>query len=198
MPQAKNVGGKGITLPGQPTEEAVAEVGSEAGKSLLRGLARLGSAAVDGWVSKKEARAAAAKLAIETEAAIAKEQALTQARRQEEIQEIEHHALLHRRAQRIRLEFEREQRNLEAVEVKAIEFTEGDTENANARELDDDWLFRFSDLAQHISDDQVQGLWARALSSASITGATKLSGASLQTLSLFDKHIADSFERFAL
>jgi hypothetical protein len=182
--------GKGLSLPGQPTEEAVAEVGSAAGKSLVRGLSRLGNAYVSEWAAQREARAEAVRLAIETDARIKTDTALASVRREQELAEFEHRAALERRAARFRVEMAREQTNLEAIERRAIEFTERAAESGNARELDEDWLFKFADLAQKVSDDDVQALWARALSSAAIQDAPKLSAAALQTLGLFDKHTA--------
>jgi hypothetical protein len=72
-------------------------------------------------------------------------------------------------------ELEREQLNLESIQSKAIEYAEQDQGRDNARELDQDWLFRVADLAQKISDKDVQELWARAVSSAAVKGGTLLS-----------------------
>jgi hypothetical protein len=188
--------GRGLFLPGQPTEEAVAEVGSEAGKSLVRGLGKLGNASVSEWTTKREATAEAARLAIETDAAIKANSALVAARREQELAELEHQAALQRRAERLRIELAREQRNLEAIERRALEFAERDPNNSKPRELDEDWLFKFADFAQKISDADVQSLWARALSSAAIEGASRLSAAALQTLGLFDRDIAENFRKF--
>jgi hypothetical protein len=188
--------GRGLSLPGQPTEEAIAKVGSEAGLSLLRGLEKLGNAYLAKWTATKEAQAEAARLAIETASRIETEAALTEARQNREITELDHRALLQRRLERLRHELAREQLNLEAIERQALEFTEGDPENANARDIDEDWLFRFADFAQKVSDVDVQNLWARALSSAAIEGLPRLSAAALQTLGLFDGHIAGDFKKF--
>lgn len=186
---------RGISIPGQPTEEAIAEVGSEAGKSLLRGLGKLGSASVEHWIATKEARAAAAKLAIETESKIAAENAVVSARRDYELKELEHQSLLQRRANRLRIELQREQENLESIERKAIEYTESDPENKQAQEIDVDWLFQFADAAQRVSNETVQTLWARVLSSAAIAGGHLLSAQALQTLSMFDQLTAQDFQK---
>lgn len=188
--------GKGLSLPGQPTEEAIAEVGSEAGKSIVRGFGRLGNALTSEWVAKREAKAEAARVAIETDAEIKKDAALEAARREYEIAELNHRAALERRAARLRIELAREQINLEAIERRALEFTERDPNNGEPREIDEDWLFRFADIAQKVSDADVQNLWARALSSASMQNSVKLSAAALQTLGLFDKDIAEDFKKF--
>jgi hypothetical protein len=187
---------RGISLPGQPTEEAVAEVGSEAGKSLVRGLARLGHATIDKWVVTKEAEAQAARLAIETDAQVARDKALTAARRDTELGEIDHQAALQRRFSRLKRELEWEQLNLEAIQAKAIEFTEEDPENNKPREIDEDWLFKFADLAQRVSDKEIRSLWSRVLSSAAIEGAPKLSAVALQTVSLLDKRSAEDLRKF--
>ncbi|MCG2642439.1 MULTISPECIES: DUF2806 domain-containing protein [Bradyrhizobium] len=188
--------GGGFSLPGQPTEEALAEVGSDAGKALVRGFGRLGNAAIGEWVAKKEAKAEAARLAIETEAKINAAKAVAAAGREQALADLEHSAALQRRAERLRIELAREQLNWEAIERRSLEYVERDPENGNAREIDEDWLFKFADLAQKVSDSDVQALWARALSSAAIRGAPKLSAAALQTLGLFDRQVAESFRDF--
>ncbi|UFW50022.1 MULTISPECIES: DUF2806 domain-containing protein [Bradyrhizobium] len=188
--------GGGLSLPGQPTEEALAEVGSDAGKALVRGFGRLGNAALGEWVAKKEAKAEAARLAIETDAKINAAKAVAAAGREQALADLEHNAALQRRAERLRIELAREQLNLEAMERRALEYVERDPENGSAREVDEDWLFKFADLAQKVSDSDVQSLWARALSSVAIQGAPKLSAAALQTLGLFDAQIAESFRNF--
>jgi hypothetical protein len=186
----------GPSLPGQPTEEAIAEVGSEAGKSLIRGLAKLGDASVAEWAATREARAEAARLAIETTSKIENDAALTSARRERELAELEHQATLQRRVARLRHELVQEQVNLEKIEQRALTLIESDPENSNGREIDNDWLFSFADFAQKVSDDDVQNLWAHVLSSAAIGSLPRLSAAALQTLSLFDSHVAGEFKKF--
>jgi hypothetical protein len=189
-------GGRGLSLPGQPTEQAIAEVGSAAGQSLLRGLAKLSNATLSEWIVKREARAEAARLAVETESKVRTDATLIAARREYELAELEHRAALERRAARLRVELAREQINLETIERRALEFAESDPGKDNAREIDEDWLFKFADLAQKVSNADVQSLWARALSSAAVEGGALLSAAALQTLGLLDKDIAESFRKF--
>jgi len=162
----------------------------------VRGLGKLGNAYISEWTAKREAKAEATRLAIETDVKVKTDAALADARREQELAEFEHRAALERRAQRFRVEMVREQINVEAIERRALEYTERDPDNGNAREIEEDWLFKFADLAQKVSDEDVQALWARALSSASIEGRPRLSAAALQTLSLFDKEIAESFGKF--
>jgi hypothetical protein len=95
-------------------------------------------------------------------------------------------------------ELEREQLNLESIQSKAIEYAEQDQGRDNARELDQDWLFRVADLAQKISDKDVQELWARAVSSAAVKGGTLLSSTALQTLGLMDGRAAKDFKNFIM
>jgi hypothetical protein len=185
----------GIKLPGQPVEEAAADVGKNAGNSIVRGFARLTGATFDEWIKKREARAEAAKLAIETSSKIEAEQSVIAARREYEIAEADHQDLLQRRLVRLKVELAHEQKNLETVEHRAIELRQASPE-ARGRDLDEAWLFGFADLAQKISDEQLQSIWARALTSAATEGEAVLSAAGLQTLSLFDKKIASDFRNF--
>jgi hypothetical protein len=186
----------GMSIPGQSTEEAIANVGTDAGRSLVRGLAKLSDAALGPWIATREAKAASAKLAIETKSKIEAQQAVVEARRKYEIEEVEHSGLLDRRAQRLRVELAREQENLESIQRKALEFTESDPDSASSQEIDEDWLFQCADFAQRVSDKDVQVLWARVLSSASMKGRSQLSAQALQTLSLFNKRAAIDFQKF--
>jgi hypothetical protein len=186
----------GMSIPGQPTEEAIANVATDAGRSLVRGLAKLGDAALSPWIATRVAKAASAKLAIETKGEIEARQAVIEARRKYEIEEAEHSELLDRRAQRLRVELAREQENLENIQRKALEFTESDPDSASSQEIDEDWLFQCADFAQRVSDKDVQVLWARVLSSASIKGRSQLSAQALQTLSLFNNRAAVDFQKF--
>ena len=185
-----------MSLPGQATEEAIANVSTDAGRSLVRGMAKLGNAALGPWMARREAKAAAAKLAIETKGKIEAQQAVVEARRKYELEETEHLGLLERRAQRLRVELAREQENLENIQRKALEFTESDPDSIAAQEIDEDWLFQYAAFAQRVSDEDVQLLWARVLSSAAIKGRSQLSAQALQTLSLFDKGAAVDFQKF--
>ena len=115
--------GTGMSIPGQPTEEAIAAVGTDAGRSLVRGFARLSDSLLGPWLASREAKAASAKLTIETQGKIEAHQAVIEARRRFEIEEAKHQSLLDRRAQRLRVELAREQENLESIQRKAIEFT---------------------------------------------------------------------------
>jgi hypothetical protein len=90
----------------------------------------------------------------------------------------------------------REQLNLEAIQRRAIEFAEDNPANEKARELDEDWLFRFADLAQKVSEKDIQKLWSRVLASASLLNSPRLSAAALQLLALVDAKIADGFRKF--
>ena len=80
---------------------------------------------------------------------------------------------------------------------KKGEFTEKDIENNKAREIDEDWMFRFAEAAQNVSDQDVQEMWARVLNSAAIDQpAAPLSALALQTLGLLDKRAAEDFRKF--
>jgi len=83
----------------------------------------------------------------------------------------------------------------ETAEVR-LEFTEQEAEKDKPREIDEDWIFKFAEYAQKVSEKDVQSLWGRALSSAAMQGMPKLSASALQTLGLFDKSIAEGFRKF--
>ncbi|MET0439466.1 MAG: DUF2806 domain-containing protein [Devosia sp.] len=186
----------GVTLPGQPTEEALAEVGSAAGNSLVRGLQRLGGAWIGEWTASQEARAEAARMAIETDADLERQGVIAGVRRAEEMQEMEHQAALHRRAMRLRHELATEQLNLEAVQRRALVLVEQESSKEKSREVDDDWLSRFADLAQKVSDSAIQELWARTLASAVLDTKVRVSAAGLQLLALMDGETAEQFSNF--
>jgi len=183
------------SLPGTKLEEACAEVGTSAGKSLVRGIARLGTALTAKWVATKTAKAEAAALLINTEASIARQHLVDANQRARGLTELEHQALLERRFMRLRHELEREQQNLEAIQLRALEATEQSADAQNGRDIDDDWMFAFARHAQEVSDERMREWWARILSSASISTRPKLSPAGLQTMTLVDQAIAIDFER---
>jgi Protein of unknown function (DUF2806) len=185
-----------LSLPGQKLEEAAAEVGTEAGKSAVRGIGRLIGAYSAKWVSTKEAEAEAAAMAIKTQAEIKRDRALADERRKTDLEEIEHRALVERRLIRLRCELAREQANFEAIAVRSLELTEQSPNADKGRDIDEDWMFAFARYAQRISDKDVQELWARILSSAAIAEGLKLSAAALQTVSLLDKKGAEDFRKF--
>ena len=184
-----------MDVPGQELEKAAVEVGTEAGKSILRSLERLGGAAWAQWVNTKEAKAEAARLAIETQAEIDRDKQLQLHRHQQEIEEFEHHALVDRRAVRLRIKLAREQANLESITRQAIEYS-GNEDYRAARDIDDDWMFKFAEYAQQVSDDEVQKLWARTLTSAATSERPLLPATALQTMALLDRDAAMHFKAF--
>jgi hypothetical protein len=186
-------------VPGKDLEKAAADIVTDAGKGLIRGIARTLGAATAEWTAKKEARADAARKVIETQADIDRQNALQRARRTQEIEEVEHETtveLAKRRASRMILEMAHEQENLESITRESLRLIEHDPDAANARELDEDWLFRFAEFAERVSDREVQKIWAHVLKAASIEGGTKLSAAALLQLSLVDSDAAASFDKF--
>jgi len=186
-------------IPGKQLEKAAADVATDAGKSLVRGIARTLGAATAEWTAKREARADAARKAVETQAELDRANALTDARRSAELSEVEHQTKLEaakRRADRMLLEMAHEQRNFEEITKAALSFIEGEPSDSEAGDLDEDWLFRFAGFAEQISDRDLQKIWGRVLRSASIKGKQKLSAASLFQLSLIEKKAALDFEKF--
>jgi hypothetical protein len=99
-------------VPGKDLEKAAAEVATDAGKGLVQGVKRVLGAATGEWIVKKEAKAEAARKAIETQAEIDRANALTEARRASDLSEIDHHGSLEiakRRAERMLLEMAHQQ-----------------------------------------------------------------------------------------
>lgn len=189
----------GSLVPGHELEKAAADVGRAAGKSVIRGIANLFGAGFATWIAKNEAAAEAARLAIETQAAIDGSRALTAEHRKQELEEIDHQAvklLAQQRLKRLVVEMAREQANFEAIATRALQLIEHNPEGDHARDIDDDWLFKFARYAEDASDKEIQELWARILSSAAIEGAQLLSPAALQIMSLIDKASATEFDQF--
>jgi hypothetical protein len=195
QPRPGTVRPPAISLPGEKIEEAAAEVTTEAGKSLIRGVGRLFGAGVATWIATRETKAKAAAMAIETEAEIKRDRALMSERRNVELEELDHQALLERRLNRLRHELAREQDNLEAIANKSLELLERNPNADKAREIDEDWMFAFAKFAQAVSDKEVQELWARILSSAALADGRKLSAGTLQAMSLLDAKSGEDFRK---
>jgi hypothetical protein len=184
-------------IPGKELERAAATVVTDAGKSLIAGLRRTLGAWTAEWVARREARADAARMAIQTQAQIDSRQALANAERQLEFQEIEHsgrQGLAVRRLDRLLKEITREQENLEAVILDAVERIE--KLDAQASRPDDDWLLRFSEYAQKVSDTEIRKLWSQALASATTQDFCRLSPSALSLLSIMDRRAAQDFQVF--
>jgi hypothetical protein len=184
------------SLPGEKLEEAAAKVVTEAGKEIVHGISALVGGQMAVWFATRQAKAEAAKMAIETQAIADRDRMLVANRHHLEIEELEHKALLQRRLIRLGRELEREQENLEAITIRAIEFTEKSGAADKGRKLEDDWMFVFARHAQGVSDHDLQALWARILSAAATEGQQRVSAAALQTMTLLDKKSAIDFRNF--
>jgi hypothetical protein len=184
------------SLPGQKLEEAAANVATEAGKEIVHGVSTLMGGQLAVWFATRQAKADAARMAIETQAINDRDRMLAANRRQLEVEEVDHKALLQRRFIRLGRELEREQENLESITLRAIEFAEKSSATDKGRRLDDDWIFAFARHAQGVSDHDLQDLWAHILSAAATDGQRKLSAAALQTMTLLDKQSAIDFRNF--
>lgn len=97
---------------------------------------------------------------------------------------------LHRRAERCRLEEgARHQKNMEDITAKAAPHL---NDNANPDNMDDDWIANLFDKCRIVSDEEMQSLWARVLSTEANTPGT-LSKMTVNRLSDFDKSDANLF-----
>lgn len=188
----------GDVVPGKDLEKAAGQIATAAGKSAIRGIANALGAATAEYFAKKAAKAQAVKLAIKTEAEIEKRRTMIRAQHEFELEDIAQTGRVEvakRALNRMLSELCDQQENLESIGARSIELLEA-APSAKPRELDPEWLFAFSELAQKISDEQVQELWARVLSSAAIEDKTRLSPAALSLLALMDKNIASQFGYF--
>ncbi len=147
-----------INLPGNELEKAAAKVATNAGNSLLRGIANVEGAFFAKWIATKQATATAARMAIETRAEIKRAETIMVHQRRQELESIDHSEIVQRRLARFGNELIWQQQNFEAVAVRAIELTERDGQSDNARKIQDDWMFRFCRFAQEASDDDIREL----------------------------------------
>jgi hypothetical protein len=183
-------------VPGHELEKAAANVATNAGNSVVRGIANVTGAFFAGWIAKKQATAAAEGVAIETKAQIERADAFAQHERKQELEAIGHSELVQRGLARLGNELIWQQQNFEAIALRAIELAERDEKSDSAREIEDDWMFRFCRFAQDASDNDIRELWAKILSSASMEGRTKISPSALQIMSLIDSKTARDFRQF--
>jgi hypothetical protein len=186
----------GQGLPGQELESAAAKVATKAGVSLVRGIANVADAFFAEWVANKKATAAATRLQIKTQAEIDRTNALAANERKQNIDAIDHAEVMNRRLARLGREFVWQQENFESIALRSIEITEQDPMADKPRVIENDWIFRFSRLAQDASDNDIRELWAQILSSAAIEGRHKASPAALQIMSLVDRQTAIDFRKF--
>jgi hypothetical protein len=186
-------------IPGQELEKAAADVGRDAGRSLIRGIEAVCGAQFAVWIAENRAKAEVARKATEMHGAIERHRALTKERRQYELEEIKHQekkTLAKRRLDRLLVEMAREQANFETIATRSLRLIEHDPNADKPREVDTDWMFMFVRYAQNVSESDVQELWARILASAVMEDRERLSPAALQLMSLMDKSAAVAFENF--
>ena len=79
---------------------------------------------------------------------------ITLAKGRVEVQEIEFRA-----AQRIMRREIRRQQNIESIIEKAVQQL---PETASDEPVDEDWIHQFFEQCQDVSNDEMQGIWARA------------------------------------
>jgi hypothetical protein len=182
-------------VPGQQLERAAADITREAGLSIVGGLKRLYGV----WIAGKEAKAKAARMAIETDASIDRGRKITTERRQQELEEFQHEedkALARQHLKRLLIEMARQEENFEAITAQSLKQIEHDPAGDKGRKIEDDWLFKFARYAQDVSNSKIQELWARILASAAIEGKQRVSAAALQAMSLLDSRSAKDLEKF--
>lgn len=182
-------------LPGQEIEKAAAEVGSAAGKSLVRAVGRVLNSWATFYASSYEAKAHERRADIAAEGNIKRGRRKNEARREEELLELEHIAALrHRAVGRLAAAVVDEQRKIERVIEGATERLEVDPERNNARDLNEDWLKRFFDYASGVDEERVLEVLMSALADATIKGRPVIPAKALDILRFFDN---SSFNAFA-
>lgn len=89
----------------------------------------------------------------------------------------------------------RKQENVEAIvdESVALLTLEQDEEPAA---IEDDWIMRFLEYAENVSDEQLRRVWAQILADKAVVSRRSLSLLTLDSLRLLEPHQAESFEFF--
>jgi len=103
--------------------------------------------------------------------------------------------LAQRTGQRFLFQEITKQQNIEAVVSKARDELEG-MENVTAEPVNRDWLFRFFNSIEDISDEQIQTYWAKILA-GEVGKPGSFSLRTLQTLSTLSKQEAETLENIA-
>lgn len=98
----------------------------------------------------------------------------------------------HRAVERFVRQEARKQENIEKITAKAVEFL---PKNADAQNLDEDWVAHFFKQCDTVSDSEMQTLWSRLLSGeASVPGT--FSKRTVSFISYLDKKDAELFTKF--
>ena len=106
--------------------------------------------------------------------------------------QIEVTSLQHRAFTRLISEEAKKQNNIETIIEKAIPQL---TDSSNPQDMQDDWITNFFDKCRIISDDEMQSLWARILSSEANSPGT-FSRRTVNSLGSLDKSDAQLFAAF--
>ena len=104
--------------------------------------------------------------------------------------EIEITGLQKRSARRWMIEEMIHQQNMESITAKALPQL---NENADASQMDDDWLANFFAKCRIVSDDEMQTLWSRILAGEANTHGS-YSKRTVNCLSEMDKAVAENFK----
>lgn len=96
-----------------------------------------------------------------------------------------------RAGQRLITQEIKRQENLELIVHDALEHAD----DAEPREIDDDWMEAFIQYAQTISAEGVRHLWSRILANQATDGKPEISKATLDALRLLEPNQAANFQR---
>jgi hypothetical protein len=89
----------------------------------------------------------------------------------------------------------RKQANVEAIIDKSVALLESAKEEEPAT-IEDDWIMRFLEYAENVSNEQLRQVWARILADKAVATRRSMSLLTLDSLRLMEPHQAESFEAF--
>lgn len=186
-----------IQIPGQALEQAAADLGTEAGKSVLGALRRRAEAWSAVHSAEDEAKAEEIKANIIHKGNVDRAKALAAERREQEKLDLEHayqlSDLSFRAIRRLSEQAVDEQKRLEWIGNRSFQIASSDPDGSDAREIPDDWLKRFFKYAADVDESQLLEMLARALADAAMRSRPILSPKALDTLRFFE---VNSFEMY--
>ena len=104
-------------------------------------------------------------------------------------------ALAERASSRLMLQEMRKQQNIEAIVDKAYEELKNETE-VSSEPVDDDWIVRFFNSVEDVSNEKIQEIWGRVLA-GEIRHPYSFSLRTLETLKNLSQHEAQLFQRYS-
>jgi hypothetical protein len=104
--------------------------------------------------------------------------------------------LIDRMKQRVITEEIRRQINIEVATTDAIEIVDSMSTDELPRQIEDDWMHKWTEGAQEASAVQVRQLWSRVLAAQSLASKESVSKPSLNLLQNLDSTLADALTNY--